>query len=313
MGFTHCAVPSQGASKALIAISLAIVVHGCQHSPVETETLNVKHVHVNGTEMSYVEQGRGTPVVFVHGSAGDWRIWENQRPAVSTRYRFIAYSRRYHSPNAAPTANTDYSMRVQVDDLVALIRTLSESPVHLVSTSYGAQLATVVAVEHPELVRSLTVGDPGFGSLVPDTAQGKAIAADFGRAFQGVREAATAVDAITAAERMVDVALGTRGAATALSARERQIISDNAATVGPQMMSTSRIGATCTQLASLKPPVLIVGGDASPPFFVMTNHEMARCIGAGASEIVVPNSRHLSHSMNPKFYNTALIQFLENH
>jgi hypothetical protein len=71
---------SGGAANVLATFALALVVAACQLAPVGTEQPDIKRVRVNGTELSYVEQGRGTPVVFVHGSAGDWRIWENQRP-----------------------------------------------------------------------------------------------------------------------------------------------------------------------------------------------------------------------------------------
>jgi len=35
----------------------------------------VKRVSVNGTELSYVEVGRGEPVIFVHGGLQDYRMW----------------------------------------------------------------------------------------------------------------------------------------------------------------------------------------------------------------------------------------------
>ena len=44
----------------------------------------LRHLRVNGVELSYVDQGTGAPVVFVHGSFSDFRIWERQRPAVKS-------------------------------------------------------------------------------------------------------------------------------------------------------------------------------------------------------------------------------------
>jgi hypothetical protein len=55
-----------------------------------------RHISVNGIELSYVEQGTGTPVVFVHGAVSDLRFWEPQRKVFAKQYRFIAYSYRYH-------------------------------------------------------------------------------------------------------------------------------------------------------------------------------------------------------------------------
>jgi pimeloyl-ACP methyl ester carboxylesterase len=53
-------------------------------------------LQVNGVELCYLEQGIGTPVVFVHGAWMDLRYWEPQRQAIATQYRFIAYTLRYH-------------------------------------------------------------------------------------------------------------------------------------------------------------------------------------------------------------------------
>jgi len=41
-----------------------------------------------------VERGTGEPVVFVHGSASDYRTWHSQLDELGQRYRTIAYSRR---------------------------------------------------------------------------------------------------------------------------------------------------------------------------------------------------------------------------
>ena len=276
------------------------------------EGLEVRHVQVNGTVLSYVEQGQGTPVVFVHGSAGDWRIWDNQRLAVSAKYRFIAYSRRYHAPNATAGDGSDYSLAVHVADLAAFLRALDAGPVHLVGSSYGAQVAVVLTVSHPELVRTLTVGEPGFGNLISDTPEGKAAAADFGRSFSGVREAVKSGDNVRAAERMVDAAVGEPGAAQRLPESQRVVMLANAKTVAFQMNAPPRAAVTCTQLGAIAVPVLVFSGDRSPRFLLMANDAMARCL-PDVERVVVPNSSHLVHSMNPKAYNDALLAFLARH
>jgi len=35
-------------------------------------------IQVNGVAFEWQEQGKGKPVLFVHGSASDYRTWENQ-------------------------------------------------------------------------------------------------------------------------------------------------------------------------------------------------------------------------------------------
>ena len=49
-------------------------------------------VRVNGADLSYIDDGVGTPVVFVHGAWMDLRYWEPQRERVAAHHRFVAYT-----------------------------------------------------------------------------------------------------------------------------------------------------------------------------------------------------------------------------
>lgn len=44
----------------------------------QSSTPNVNQVHLNDGDLADVEQGRGDPVIFVHGSLGDSRHWGGQ-------------------------------------------------------------------------------------------------------------------------------------------------------------------------------------------------------------------------------------------
>src|SRR5215203_1090035 len=59
----------------------------------------IKRISANGTELAYVEAGKGEPVIFVHGGLQDYRMWAAHLPKFAGRYRAIAYSRRNHFPN----------------------------------------------------------------------------------------------------------------------------------------------------------------------------------------------------------------------
>lgn len=69
-------------------------------------------LHTSGphpTELYYYEQGRGQPVVLVHGWPLSHRMWESQITALSEAgYRVIAYDRRGFGQSGHPTAGYDY-------------------------------------------------------------------------------------------------------------------------------------------------------------------------------------------------------------
>ena len=115
---------------------------------------------VNGANLHFEDRGRGEPLVFVHGSASDWRTWDAQLDEFARRHRAIAYSRRYHWPNDPIPAGADYSMAEHVQDLETLLRKLDTVPADLVAHSYGACVALLLAIQSPHLVRRLVLSEP---------------------------------------------------------------------------------------------------------------------------------------------------------
>jgi len=111
-------------------------------------------VRVNGVDLSYIDEGVGTSVVFVHGAWMGLRYWEPQREAVASHHRFVAYTLRYHGTGPWPDDGKNYSASTHAADLAAFIHRLNTRPVHLVGLSMGGRLATMVALEHPDLLRA---------------------------------------------------------------------------------------------------------------------------------------------------------------
>jgi hypothetical protein len=126
-----------------------------------------KEVEVNGVRLQYLEQGSGEPVVFVHGAISDLRTWP---PAVSEtvakKYRFIAYTQRYHGTGPWNDDGRKYSVATHADDLAKFISALNVGPAHVVGWSYGGWVAIIAAQNTPSLVRSLILyeGGPPLGA-----------------------------------------------------------------------------------------------------------------------------------------------------
>jgi pimeloyl-ACP methyl ester carboxylesterase len=121
---------------------------------------NPQVVEVDGARLHYVERGRGEPLVLVHGTLQDYTFWLPHFEAFAHHFRAVTYSRRHNWPNKNNRPATDYSARQDARDLAALIEALDLGGVHLVGHSYGALAALMVAVEHPELVKTLVLGEP---------------------------------------------------------------------------------------------------------------------------------------------------------
>jgi non-heme chloroperoxidase len=139
-------------------------------------------VRLRDVTLHYVAVGRGEPLVMVHGGLEDYRAWSAQLAPLASRYRAVAYSRRYNFPNHNETRSIpSYSAQVDADDLAMLIEKLHLGRVHLVGHSYGGLAALLFATEHPELVRSLTLSEPPVFPWVDEQPGGAALVRDFFR------------------------------------------------------------------------------------------------------------------------------------
>lgn len=113
----------------------------------------------DGCQLHYEDYGRGMPVLLVHGLGSSTRDWEYQVPALAARYRVIALDVRGHGRSDKPRER--YSIAAFADDVVALIEHLGLIDVHLVGISMGGMIGFQLGVDHPELLRSLTIVNSG--------------------------------------------------------------------------------------------------------------------------------------------------------
>jgi pimeloyl-ACP methyl ester carboxylesterase len=272
----------------------------------------LKQITANGVELAYVDQGSGEPVVFVHGACGDWRTFDVLRPEIAARHRYVAYSRRYHRPNPWPGDGSDYSYQLHEADLVAFIEALKAGPVHLVGNSYGGAVVLLVALHHPELVRSAVANEPGslFPHLIEGRARADEILAERARSWDEMRKAARAGETSRAAELLFDWISGQAGALTRLPEERRRRWLENARAVGPQLMQKPPPKISCAEINAIRVPVLVLRGERTIPFYVSTNDALFACLPPGNREAVIPIAGHLSYAEHPRAYTDALFDFL---
>ena len=91
----------------------------------------------DGMKLYYEEADSGTPVVFVHEFAGDYRSWEPQVRYFSRRYRCIAFNARGWPPSEVPENLADYSQARACDDIRSVLDGLRIDRAHIVGLSMG--------------------------------------------------------------------------------------------------------------------------------------------------------------------------------
>jgi len=73
---------------------LLIYFCSCNNSNIGTTEQNkagivreVKSIVINGDSIHYVDIGKGDPVIFVHGTLGDYRTWQGQMDTFAKNHR----------------------------------------------------------------------------------------------------------------------------------------------------------------------------------------------------------------------------------
>ncbi len=118
----------------------------------------------DGVNLYYEETGSGTPVIFVHEFAGDYRSWEPQVRHLCKRYRVITYNARGYPPSGVPEDVSAYSQNRAVDDIKSVLDHLRIDRAHVVGLSMGGFATLHFGFRHPERALSLCVAGCGYGA-----------------------------------------------------------------------------------------------------------------------------------------------------
>lgn len=111
----------------------------------------------DGARLHYTVTGRpsGPPVLMIQGLGADKNLWAVQRLALAPWYRTIAPDNRGAGRSDKPYG--DYSMDQFADDAAAVLDHAGVGSAHIVGASMGGVIAQVLALRHPDRVRSLTL------------------------------------------------------------------------------------------------------------------------------------------------------------
>ena len=128
---------------------------------------NARHITVDGTALRYIDEGRGPPVVFLHGLGASMYAWrKNLAPVAAAGYRVIAFDNRGFGFSDKPATGYDNASYARLT--VALLDSLHLPEAVLIGHSMGGAIAAEVAIAHPERVRGLVlIGSAGLGAREP--------------------------------------------------------------------------------------------------------------------------------------------------
>jgi haloalkane dehalogenase len=122
-------------------------------------------VKVNGHHIHYVVQGKGKPVVFIHGIPTSSYLWRNVMSRVASHHRCIAPDLIGMGKSDKP--DIDYSIRDHIDYFTKFIDALGLTSFDLVMHGWGSIIGFAYAKQYPDKINSMAFVEAYIN--LPDT------------------------------------------------------------------------------------------------------------------------------------------------
>ena len=123
--------------------------------------LKAKFTQVNGVRARYYEYGKGEPMVMLHGgfmaNSSTANVFSRNIRGLAEHFHVFALDGLGSGMTGNPENDKDYSVQGDIDFTYGFIQTMKLGPVHLVGHSAGGGIAMDLAVQHPEIVKTLTI------------------------------------------------------------------------------------------------------------------------------------------------------------
>jgi pimeloyl-ACP methyl ester carboxylesterase len=254
----------------------------------------------NGVKIHYTVEGKGEPVVLIHGFSVNPEIqWglPGIRRALAKNYRVISIDCRGHGQSAKPHDPKAYGAEM-AEDVVRLLDHLKIQKAHLVGYSMGGFITLRIAATHPERVLTATTGGAGWSAKV-DTQTLDAIAdsLDAGKGMGLLIEKLTPPGRPKPTEeqlRSINQVVTSLNDTKALAA---------------VMRSMRGLGVTEDQLKADKVPTLAIVGEADP---LKEGVDALKGRLPDLQIVVIPGADHMDAFLKPQFVN-SLTEFLARH
>lgn len=254
-------------------------------------------ISCNGINLYYEVNGQGQPLLFIHGLGSSTRDWESQVPEFSQSHQVITFDLRGHGQSDKPSG--PYSIPLMAADTAALLKALGIQSAHVVGISLGGGVAIQLALDAPELVKTLVVVNSG-------PAMGTS-AADARKEIEG-RVALVQQYGM----RAMGEALGPRLFPKPEHASLRQTFVERWAENDPRAYVDALLALAdwnvIDQIKSIRCPTLVIAADQD--YTPVALKEAYIKLMPDARLIVIPDSRHATPIERPQQFNETLKQFL---
>jgi pimeloyl-ACP methyl ester carboxylesterase len=261
----------------------------------------VPFAKVHEIELHFVERGRGTPVLLVHGFPLDHTMWQGQIDALAERFRVIAPDLRgFGQSGVTPGLAT---MPRMADDVAELLNGLAiTGSVALCGLSMGGYVAWQFARRYPERLAKLIVCDTRAVRDTPEAAANRIALAE------RVQKEGPGFVADTMLPKLFAPATIEANAPCVEATRQVILRTDPKGIAAASRGMAQRPDVTAW-LAQIAVPALVICGQHDQ---ISTVAEMRGLIGLlpRAKFVEIPDAGHMSPLERPAEVNAAIADFL---
>jgi pimeloyl-ACP methyl ester carboxylesterase len=258
----------------------------------------------NGVKIHYIVEGKGEPVVLIHGWANSIQEWvpSGVVKALSGNYKVIALDTRGHGQSDKPHGVADYGLKMN-DDVIRLMDHLKIKKAHIVGYSMGGLMTDRLLMDHPERFVTATLGGAGWLKR--------------GEGAPGLDPAAVEVMAKALEEGKglgpVLVFLSPKGqppTEEAIGAANKTVMASNdALALAAAIRGMAGFWVPEDKLRKNKIPVLSLIGELDP---MKDGVDRLQSVLANLKVVVIPSAKHSTAPRDPMFIK-SLEEFLAAH
>ncbi len=264
------------------------------------------YVEIDGEKLFYELAGEGTPVVLSHAGFLDSRMFDGIWEPLARQFRVIRYDMRGFGKSDPVTGPV-----CRRADLARLLDHLGISQAHLVGCSMGGEMSLDLALERPDLVRSIT--------LVDSTPSGFEMKGEPPRYLFEMFNEVQNGDVDRASELQIRIWIdgqfrepeqmdpGLRNKALEIN---RIPVSRKTFLIADMQPASPLTPAAVTRLEDVKCPALIMSGSLDNPEVLRAAGEMAERI-PGAKKIIMEGCAHVPLFEQPEVFLSHLKNFLQ--
>ena len=278
-----------------IAMAEGIEGRGCiQSQRIEltlATTMTSHFIDIDHLRYHLEIDGRGLPLVLLHGFTGSAESWSAHIEALAARFRVVRIDLPGHGRTPVLSVERCAFTRVG-DDLASILARVVDVPAHLLGYSMGGRLALYTALTHPDRVRTLILesASPGLESAAE---RGARRDADEALAERILAQGVPAF--IDAWEKLPLFATHARLPQSIRDAQRHQRLASDAdgLAISLRAMGTGVQPSLWAHLSDLQAPTLLITGDEDAKFTSVAQRMAAAMPNATHRQII--HSGHTPH------------------